>query len=55
MLEPKKRGRKPPQYGPPRCTGCYRPPRYRDGVLVACECGAPANARAPRSLKYGGA
>jgi hypothetical protein len=24
-------------------------------VLVACECGAPANARAPRSLKYGGA
>jgi hypothetical protein len=34
------RGRLPPDPRPILCTGCYKPPRFRDGVAIACSCGA---------------
>jgi hypothetical protein len=46
-----RRGRQEAAYGrPARCTTCRRPPRYRDGLLVDCECGAAANPHAPPTL-----
>lgn len=50
-MQKRKRGRPAPEYGPIFCPGCHRPPRYRDGVLVACICGAAPNPHAPRVIR----
>lgn len=44
----KRKGRKARAYGPTYgCGVCLRPPRYRNGWLVDCSCGAPPNPHAP--------
>lgn len=50
-MSKRKRGRPAPDYGPIICTGCHRPPRYRQGVLVACPCGSPPSPHAPRKIR----